>query len=196
MADLESLPSSFLLEFEGNENWTKSRTKNRCSAIVINHAHEQNNKLVKGVGGIIGITEDPSSLAQWILIGPTLARLVDDYQENDHDTDELRPHQEECKFSQLRFLRHDQNMSDSIFQVGNPFQEEEKELVSLHGRVQQIEDYKEAVLENRTRNLQTPIKNRSSNVKHQPRKKTYLTSRIIRRCMVIAHTSRAHKPLL
>ena len=130
---------------------------------------------MKGVGGIIGITEDPSSLAQWILIGPTLVRLVDDFQENYHDTDEHCPHHEEGKSSQMRFLRHVQNMSDSILQVGNPFQEEKK-LVSLHGRVfmsvspseavhqidtlgrSQYEDYKEAVLENRTRNLQTSIK--------------------------------------
>ena len=81
-------------------------------------------------------------------------------------TDELRPHHEEGKSSQLRFLRH--------------VQKEEKELVSLHGRVSmsvssseavrqidplgrsQYEDYKEAVLENRTRNLQTPIKKRTN----------------------------------
>ena len=115
-------------------------------------------------------------MAQWILIGPTLVRLVDDFQENYHGTDVLCPHHEEGKSSQMRFLRHVQNMSESILQVGNPFQEEEKKLVSLHGHVfmsvspseavhqidtlgrSQYEDYKEAVLENRTRNLQTSIK--------------------------------------
>ena len=46
VADLESLPSSVLVEFEGNGHWTISRTMNRFSAIAIDHAREQNNKLV------------------------------------------------------------------------------------------------------------------------------------------------------
>ena len=69
-------------------------------------AHGQTNKLVKGVGGVIGITEDPSSLAQQGLIRPTLARWVDDFQKNDHDTDELCTHHEEGKSSQMCFLRN------------------------------------------------------------------------------------------
>ena len=36
IADLESLPSSDLVEFEGNGHWTI----NRLSAIGIDHAHE------------------------------------------------------------------------------------------------------------------------------------------------------------
>ena len=48
IADLESLPSSVLVEFEGNGNWTISRTMNRFSAIAIDHAHEQNNKRERG----------------------------------------------------------------------------------------------------------------------------------------------------
>ena len=103
IADLDLLPSSVLIEFEGNGHRTISRTMNRFSAIAIDRAHGQTNKLVKGVGSIIGITEDPSSLTQWVLIGPTLAL---NFQENDHDTDEHCPHHEEGKSSQLRFLRN------------------------------------------------------------------------------------------
>ncbi len=59
--DMESLPASILIEFEENGCWIIQKTSNRFSSIAIDQAHEQNNAIVKGSGGAVGLTE-PFSL--------------------------------------------------------------------------------------------------------------------------------------
>ena len=43
-------------------NFTVKKSKHAFSAIAIDHAHEQNNASVKGDGGAVGLTENPSVL--------------------------------------------------------------------------------------------------------------------------------------
>ena len=43
-------------------NFTVKKSKHAFSAIAVDHAHEQNNALVKGDGGAVGLTENPSAL--------------------------------------------------------------------------------------------------------------------------------------
>ena len=52
------------------------RSSNTFSSIQIDQADEQNNELIKGDGGIIGITENPGALLRWMVAGPELARIV------------------------------------------------------------------------------------------------------------------------
>ena len=60
--DMESVPTSIHKEFEENGHWVVPKTTNRFSSIPIDQAHEQNNDLVKGSGGAVGLTENPSAL--------------------------------------------------------------------------------------------------------------------------------------
>ena len=46
----------------GAGNFTVRKTKNVLSSIPIDQAHEQNNALIKGDGGSIGLTDNPSAL--------------------------------------------------------------------------------------------------------------------------------------
>ena len=46
------------------------------SSMVIDQAHEQVNAVVKGDGGAIGVTEDPSALRRWMVAGPQVSHLV------------------------------------------------------------------------------------------------------------------------
>ena len=55
---------------------TVQKTTNAFSFIPLDHAHEQNNELIKGDGGIIGITENPNALLRWMVAGPELARMM------------------------------------------------------------------------------------------------------------------------
>lgn len=55
------------------------KTKHQLSSLAIDHAHEQNNKCVKGGGGAIGLTEDSSQLLRWTLAGPEVARFVGEF---------------------------------------------------------------------------------------------------------------------
>ena len=44
------------------------------SAIAIDHTHEQNNAVVKGDGGAIGLTQNPRAVLRWMVAGPEIAR--------------------------------------------------------------------------------------------------------------------------
>lgn len=50
------------------------------SAIAIDQAHEQANAVIKGDGGAVGLTEDPSALRRWMVAGPEVSRLVAQYE--------------------------------------------------------------------------------------------------------------------
>ena len=50
------------------------------SALALDQAHEQANALIKGDGGAIGVTEDPSALRRWMVAGPEVSYLVAEYE--------------------------------------------------------------------------------------------------------------------
>ena len=56
---MESLPTSIYEEFTEHGNWVVKKTTNSFSAMPIDQVHEQNNELVKGSGGAVGLTENP-----------------------------------------------------------------------------------------------------------------------------------------
>ena len=51
----------------GAGNFTVRKTKNVFSSIPIDQAHEQNNALIKGDGGAVGVTDNPSALLRWMI---------------------------------------------------------------------------------------------------------------------------------
>ena len=56
------------------------KTANVFSSIPLDQAHEQNNELIKGEGGVIRITENPNALLRWMVAGPELARMVPEFE--------------------------------------------------------------------------------------------------------------------
>lgn len=57
--DMKSLPESVQVEFQEKHHWVMCKTNNSFSAIPLDQAHEQENKIIKGVGGAVGLTENP-----------------------------------------------------------------------------------------------------------------------------------------
>lgn len=45
-------------------------------------AHEQNNSILKGSGGIIGILENPEALRRWMVAGPEVARCLTNFEDD------------------------------------------------------------------------------------------------------------------
>ncbi|VDI16831.1 Hypothetical predicted protein [Mytilus galloprovincialis] len=66
MFALDTIAPSIATEFESG-HFVVHKTHSTFSAIAIDHAHEQNNKLVKGEGGVIGLTENASQLLRWMV---------------------------------------------------------------------------------------------------------------------------------
>ena len=57
-----------------------TKTNHVVSSIPLDQAHEQQNKLLKQQGGIIGLTSDNESLQKWCLYSSKLLRLCKDFQ--------------------------------------------------------------------------------------------------------------------
>ena len=75
MCALKEKAASVLTQFE-NGFFTVKKSQRKFSAIAIDHAHEQNNAMVKGDGGAVGLTENPSPLRRWMVSGPEISRVV------------------------------------------------------------------------------------------------------------------------
>ena len=76
---LEECHSDVAAEFKKG-NFVGIKTQHAFSEISLDHAHEQNNKLVKGDGGAIGLTENSPQLLRWMVSGPEVARLVNEFE--------------------------------------------------------------------------------------------------------------------
>ena len=137
--DMKSLPSTIKDEFEKHSHWVLSKTYNKLSAIPFDQAHEQENKIVKGCGGAVGLTKNPNAFRRWMISGPELGRLLKEFEEDflpEHDKDNPKnfQHHEQCLSTQKTFQRHVANLSETIKRMGNPFLDDFKDLVTLDSR--------------------------------------------------------------
>ena len=133
---MECLPAPILKEFEEHRHWVIKKTTNRFSTIPIDQAHEQNNKIIKGCGGMVGLTENPSAFRKWMMSGPEQARLLGEFEEciprrNDC---ELGKHHEEDLSVHKNFKQEVASLAQVIEEIGNPFRDESNELLVLDTR--------------------------------------------------------------
>src|SRR5687768_16660610 len=90
---------------------------------------------VKGVGGIIGLTQNPLMLERWIMTGPEISRVVEEFScEDDSDDcdDDYLPHHEEGYACQHRFKGHVTVLTEVFINKTNPFEEESEQLCTLN----------------------------------------------------------------
>ena len=73
-------------------------------------------------------------LERWIIAGPELCRVVEEFEGVQNEFDEL-PHHQEGIALQRRFLCHIRDLIDVILMDGNPFAEQLRGLVSLGDEV-------------------------------------------------------------
>ena len=59
--------------------FTVNKMGNKYSAIPLDQVHEQLNATLKGDGGIIGLASNDSALDRWIVSGPEVARLIEEF---------------------------------------------------------------------------------------------------------------------
>ena len=97
----------------------------------MDQAHEQNNELIKGDGGAIGITENPSALLRWMVSGPELVTLGREFDNSDEDKHAQLPHHEQSRANQTKFKNRVSTLVSTIEELGNPFEETSDDLVSL-----------------------------------------------------------------
>lgn len=61
-------------------HFTAKKTTHAFSAIAIDQAHEHKNANVKGDGGAVGLTENPSVLRRLMVAGPEVARVITEFE--------------------------------------------------------------------------------------------------------------------
>ena len=118
------------------KGWVVSKTMKRFSSMPIDQAHEQNNELVKGSGGAVGLTQNPEAFRRWMVAGPEQARILQQFEENLFPEGETSDHQqhEQGAASQERFKKQVQNMFEVMQDMGNPFTDECSKLLVLDTR--------------------------------------------------------------
>jgi hypothetical protein len=93
--------------------------------------------MVKGDGGAVGLTDNPNALRRWMLSGPEMARLVNEFEacvapEACHDASY---HHEAQKSFQVAFHQDVKSLVQVYEDFGDPFDEESADLVVLDSKV-------------------------------------------------------------
>ena len=196
MSALQQTAPGVFLQFEKGL-FTVHKTPRRFSAIAIDQAHEQNNGMVKGDGGAVGLTENPSALRRWMISGPEMARLVSEFEASMTTEVEVQgaDHHEVQRSFQVSFFKDVKSLVTTIEDFGNPFLEESEDLIVLDTKeiagpasvtiLRQIEavgkeqcnQFITERLLNRTKSLYDPIKrNKVSLFNFSPPKESCKTS--------------------
>ena len=79
MVTLSHLHPQIYDEFR-KRHFTVQKTNHIFSKIAIDHAHEQNNAIVKDDGSAVGLTESPAALQRRMVSGPEMARLINEFE--------------------------------------------------------------------------------------------------------------------
>ena len=114
-------------------NVTVRKTKNVFSSIPIDQAHEQNNALIKGDGGAVGLTDNPSALLRWMIAGPEVARAIEEFRDGHQHWGrrEDTRHHDQTPSVQTSFTKDVRALVSVIEELGNPFEEESMDLIVL-----------------------------------------------------------------
>ena len=89
--------------------------------------------MVKGDGGAVGLTENPSALRRWMISGPEMARLVSEFEASMTTEVEFQgaDHHEVQRSFQVSFFKDVKSLVTTIEDFGNPFLEESEDLIVL-----------------------------------------------------------------
>ena len=118
-------------------HFTGQRTNKVFSAMSIDQCHEQMNKLVKGEGGAIGLTEDPQALERWMVAGPEISRLILEFENSYQNlkSHSSRKHHEQNPTTQKKFAKDVKALVDTFEEMGNPFLEDNGDLLTLDTKI-------------------------------------------------------------
>ncbi|WAR07367.1 LOW QUALITY PROTEIN: hypothetical protein MAR_017325, partial [Mya arenaria] len=116
-------------EFQ-NGNFVIHKTARVSSGMAIDQGHEQNNAMVKGSGGAVGLTENPSAFRRWMVAGPELARITIEFETAFTAQDDATGHHEQTAV-QTAFAKQVMSLVSTIEDMGNPFLEESADLLVM-----------------------------------------------------------------
>ena len=119
-----------------NGHFTVKKTSHAFSNLDIDQAHEQNNAVVNDDGGVVGLTECPVALQRWMVSGPEMARVINDFERSVDSalcTTDMRHHEHRPGVQKI-FLHDVTSLKATIDEYSNPFLETSGDLLVLDTR--------------------------------------------------------------
>ena len=106
------------------------------SAIPIDQAHEQNNAYIKGDGGAIGLTDNPNALRRWMIAGPEVARIIEEFHDEHHHCGGKinTNHHDQTPSVQTSFAKDVYSLVSVMEEFGNPFEEESTDVLVIDSK--------------------------------------------------------------
>ena len=142
MVALKTMHPSLYHEFQ-KRNFIMQRSTSGFSCMTLDQSHEQSNK---GDGGVVGLTEDPFALRRWMLAGPEITRVVAEFEESMGDDSVTTSHHEQIPHHQATFAKDTNCLIATFNELGNPFLECSKELLTLDTKDLMTEGARQSIL--------------------------------------------------
>ena len=138
MMNLTEKHPDVLAEFKSG-NFVVHKTSKTFSAMALDQCHEQNNAMVKGSGGAIGLTGNPAALRRWMVARPEIARITTEFEEQaikqqDGAGDTRHHHHDQQPAVQAVFLKEVKALVTVMEEMGNPFLEHSQDLLDIDTR--------------------------------------------------------------
>ena len=115
-------------------NFVVTKTLQNFSSIPVDHAHEQNKKLEKEDGSAIGLRENTAGLIGWMVCGPEIGRIVNEFKKNMPScrwSNAIYLHHKQTKSFQDKFLQHVVSLVSMMEGLENSFLENDETSVCL-----------------------------------------------------------------
>ena len=110
-------------------SFTVKKTSQTFSNLAIDQAHDRHNAVVGDDGGAVGLAECPIALQRWMVSGPEMARVINDF-ERSVDCALCPPDMSHCEQEpgvQKTFLQDVISLKSATGGYGNPFFETSSE---------------------------------------------------------------------
>ena len=115
----------------GNGSFVIHNSRRPFSAIALDHAHKQENALIKGDGGAVSLTENAGALRRWMVSWPETARMIAEF-DNVSPSYKTPAHHEKTPSVQVLLRKDVRSVVTTFEELGNPFEEDGEELIALH----------------------------------------------------------------
>ena len=111
------------------------KSNRKFPRIAADQNHEQMNAKIKGVGGAIGLTENETALQRWLICGPEISRLLDEFESTNEGVNHVREHHDFSDCVQSIFHKEVKSLLPALGDVGNPFDDDSSDLLDLETNI-------------------------------------------------------------
>ena len=111
------------------------KSNRNFSRIATDQNHEKINAKIKRVGGAMGLTENETALQRWLICGPEISRLLDEFESINEGVNHMREHHDFSDSVQSIFHEEVKSLLSALEDVGNPSDDDSNDLFDLETKI-------------------------------------------------------------